>query len=175
MLTYIIQRILQMIPVLLGITIISFLLLDTSSEGAVLARLPQRATPEAIRAEKRKLGLHLPAWKRYQIYMLGGQFTKESPVTRGLLRGDMGRDSRKWPVAEKVFSSFLITLRLALGALAISVALGVGLGLICARHPFGRVDFFAMLIALVGVRSEERRVGNECRSRWSPYHYKKNT
>src|SRR3712207_9391046 len=22
-------------------------------------------------------------------------------------------------------------------------------------------------------RSEERRVGNECRSRWSPYHYKK--
>src|SRR6266481_8430175 len=23
-------------------------------------------------------------------------------------------------------------------------------------------------------RSEERRVGKECRSRWSPYHYKKN-
>src|SRR5256885_17064839 len=24
-------------------------------------------------------------------------------------------------------------------------------------------------------RSEERRVGKECRSRWSPYHYKKKT
>ena len=24
----------------------------------------------------------------------------------------------------------------------------------------------------VRVRSEERRVGQECRSRWSPYHYK---
>src|SRR4029434_11331296 len=24
-------------------------------------------------------------------------------------------------------------------------------------------------------RSEERRVGKECRSRWSPYHYKKQT
>ena len=23
---------------------------------------------------------------------------------------------------------------------------------------------------LVGIRSEERRVGKECRSRWSPYH-----
>src|SRR5712664_4801437 len=26
-----------------------------------------------------------------------------------------------------------------------------------------------------GSRSEERRVGKECRSRWSPYHYKKKT
>src|SRR5467141_4911614 len=25
------------------------------------------------------------------------------------------------------------------------------------------------------MRSEERRVGKECRSRWSPYHYKKKT
>ena len=25
-------------------------------------------------------------------------------------------------------------------------------------------------LALTGVRSEERRVGKECRSRWSPYH-----
>src|ERR1035438_303980 len=25
------------------------------------------------------------------------------------------------------------------------------------------------------MRSEERRVGKECRSRWSPYHYKKTT
>src|SRR5690348_9760259 len=29
--------------------------------------------------------------------------------------------------------------------------------------------------ALQGLRSEERRVGKECRSRWSPYHYKKNS
>src|SRR2546422_4043455 len=29
-------------------------------------------------------------------------------------------------------------------------------------HPFGTDD--------IGRRSEERRVGKECRSRWSPYH-----
>ena len=26
------------------------------------------------------------------------------------------------------------------------------------------------VVAIAGVRSEERRVGKECRSRWSPYH-----
>ena len=29
---------------------------------------------------------------------------------------------------------------------------------------------FAIPLASAGVRSEERRVGKECRSRWSPYH-----
>src|SRR2546429_9344599 len=28
-------------------------------------------------------------------------------------------------------------------------------------------------LVIEGVRSEERRVGKECRSRWSPYHLKK--
>src|SRR2546430_17386784 len=35
-----------------------------------------------------------------------------------------------------------------------------------------------LLVALknhLGLRSEERRVGKERRSRWMPYHYKKNT
>src|SRR2546429_3744705 len=29
---------------------------------------------------------------------------------------------------------------------------------------------FAVVMALQKIRSEERRVGKECRSRWSPYH-----
>ena len=28
----------------------------------------------------------------------------------------------------------------------------------------------AILLAAINDRSEERRVGKECRSRWSPYH-----
>ena len=32
-------------------------------------------------------------------------------------------------------------------------------------------DYFALPSVLYGkIRSEERRVGKECRSRWSPYH-----
>src|ERR1044072_9102713 len=42
------------------------------------------------------------------------------------------------------------------------------------RHLFGAVpcdaDQFAAFGAAAQERSEERRVGKECRSRWSPYH-----
>src|SRR3712207_9497650 len=34
---------------------------------------------------------------------------------------------------------------------------------------------YAALLPVGQDRSEERRVGKECRSRWSPYHYKKQT
>src|SRR5690625_4155258 len=34
-------------------------------------------------------------------------------------------------------------------------------------------SFMARVRVPGGVRSAERRVGKECRSRWSPYHYKK--
>src|SRR5688572_33116312 len=36
-----------------------------------------------------------------------------------------------------------------------------------------RNDWYANAEARVSTRSEERRVGKECRSRWSPYHEKK--
>src|SRR5215208_3803107 len=39
-----------------------------------------------------------------------------------------------------------------------------------SSHPLGPIDEEAVLLAYVGPRSEERRVGKECRSRWSPYH-----
>src|ERR1039458_1586391 len=41
------------------------------------------------------------------------------------------------------------------------------------KHPpFGVVSRFEEWLGVSGCRSEERRVGKECRSRWSPYHYK---
>ena len=36
-----------------------------------------------------------------------------------------------------------------------------------SRYPQVRTDFDKKLLEY---RSEERRVGKECRSRWSPYH-----
>src|SRR3712207_9353682 len=39
-------------------------------------------------------------------------------------------------------------------------------------HPHGDTSIYDALVRLVQdwSRSEERRVGKECRSRWSPYH-----
>src|SRR2546427_4221844 len=35
---------------------------------------------------------------------------------------------------------------------------------------FGQASYSATKAGVIGLRSEERRVGKECRSRWSPYH-----
>ena len=37
-------------------------------------------------------------------------------------------------------------------------------------NVFGQFDVYAKKIERALHRSEERRVGKECRSRWSPYH-----
>ena len=39
-----------------------------------------------------------------------------------------------------------------------------------ASTPLGFIGFGVIAFVLAGFRSEERRVGKECRSRWSPYH-----
>src|SRR3712207_9382174 len=59
----------------------------------------------------------------------------------------------------------------------VAMVLGAVVGIPLARVPLTAVPqrtalshaFGALAAALVG-RSEERRVGKECRSRWSPYH-----
>ena len=40
----------------------------------------------------------------------------------------------------------------------------------CLRESTNRYDFKGLNISIERKRSEERRVGKECRSRWSPYH-----
>ena len=42
--------------------------------------------------------------------------------------------------------------------------------LTAARHKFGACSTSTRGVWGGGQRSEERRVGKECRSRWSPYH-----
>src|SRR3712207_9561528 len=71
----------------------------------------------------------------------------------------------------------LLSLRVSLTATLIAFAIGAPLGaaLAVSRFP-GRGALLVMVNALLGLppvvvgRSEERRVGKECRSRWSPYH-----
>src|SRR5215216_7465160 len=43
-------------------------------------------------------------------------------------------------------------------------------GLILESMPVGAVGLIGLTFAGISARSEERRVGKECRSRWSPYH-----
>lgn len=85
---YILVRLLQMIPVALGITIILFFLLRAIPGDPAVIRLGIRATPEGVANLHRLMGLDKPIWVQYAIFIrdiatlnLGDSFTFMVPVS----------------------------------------------------------------------------------------------
>ena len=85
---YIFVRLLQMIPVALGITIILFFLLRAIPGDPAVIRLGDRATPEGVANLHRQMGLDKPIWTQYFIFLkdvvrlnFGDSFMFAVPVT----------------------------------------------------------------------------------------------
>src|SRR5204863_8369061 len=68
---------------------------------------------------------------------------------------------------------FLLVLILLLMPTLNFLPVWFALSLLRFRLPSRLPMMFILWMVAMMVRSEERRVGKECRSRWSPYHYKK--
>lgn len=137
---YLLRRLLALVPVLLGVTFLSFLLLYVVPGDPVQAVAGERYD-EAVLAELRaELHLDDPLPVRY------GRFLAD------LARGDLGVSyvSRE-PVRDAIAASFPHTLRLALAAMLIAVVLGLGLGLAAALRPGSLLDRVAMLLASTGI------------------------
>lgn len=137
---YLLRRLLALVPVLLGVTFLSFLLLYVVPGDPVQAVAGERYD-EAVLAELRaELHLDDPLPVRY------GRFLAD------LARGDLGVSyvSRE-PVRDAIVASFPHTLRLALAAMLIAVVLGLGLGLAAAMRPGSLLDRTAMLLASTGI------------------------
>src|SRR5687767_14644906 len=112
------QRLLQIIPVLLGISIVTFVLAQASPGDPVRLILGPRATAEAIATVRADYGLDEPILKQYSIYM------------RKLLQGDWGRSiSHRTPVLELLATRFTPTLYLLVGGMLCSVIPALILGI----------------------------------------------
>ena len=60
--------------------------------------------------------------------------------------------------------------RLASAALGLVLGASLFQGAAAAEPTDGKVKYLYKPVPCSKTRSEERRVGKECRSRWSPYH-----
>ena len=99
---YILKRLVSAIPVLLGITIIVFLIMAMIPGDPATAILGSYATPENVERLNRHLGLDEPVWKQYFIWL------------SNLLQGDFGRSfALNRPVLDEVLDRFSATLILA--------------------------------------------------------------
>ncbi len=141
MLGYISQRLLQAIPVLIGISVLTFLMLHLVPGDPVLIFAGDKPMTEERAAELRhQLGLDRPLWVQYWDY------------ASHALRGDLGRGLRSQrPVLDSIVEALPSTLELTFAALLVAAVVGVTLGIIAAVAHSSWIDTAAMSFALFGV------------------------
>ena len=140
MLKYIIKRLLAMIPIVIGITLLVFLIMQLAPGDAVRQILGDSATEEAIQAKKEELGLLDPLPVQYGRYMIR------------LVQGDMGTSYvNNRPVSDEVFSRLPATLKLALVSAVVSIILAIPLGILAAIKQNTLFDHASMVVSLIGI------------------------
>lgn len=137
---YIFKRVLMMIPVIIGLSLLVFLVLKmTPGDPArvVAGAEADEATVEQIRED---LGLNKPVLQQYLDYMLG------------LLHRDMGNSyTTGKPVIDEIRARMPTTFILAFAGVAVAVVIGIPLGIISATKQYSILDYISTLLALGGV------------------------
>ena len=138
MLKYIGKRLLLMIPVIWGISLLVFALLDLSPGDAAEIILGTKATPEALAALRAEMGLDQPFWVRYFTYI------------GNAIQGDFGTSWRtKLSVVDELMARLPQTMTLALGSMILTILVGLPIGVISAVKQYSALDNITQVGALV--------------------------
>lgn len=140
MFNYIVKRILMLIPVLIGVSIIVFLIMRVFSPDPAPIVLGQHATQESVEVWREANGLNEPVYLQYYHFITGA------------LTGDMGNSYyTKAPVLKEIFARFPATIELALVAIILASIFGILIGVISAVKKNTVFDNAGMMVALIGV------------------------
>ncbi|TDT57241.1 ABC transporter permease [Fonticella tunisiensis] len=140
MVKYIIKRLILLIPVLLGVSIMVFVVMHVFQADPASIILGQHATAEQIEKLRQELGLNNPLYVQYWDFL------------KGALQGDLGSSLiTKTPVVKEILSRFPATIELALAAIIIASIFGISIGVISAVKQNSIVDYIGMVFALLGV------------------------
>ncbi len=130
-------RVALALPVLVGISIVVFLMLKLVPGDPAIALLGPQAEPRDIEMLRRAWGLDQPIWRQYLTWL------------GHIVRGDLGRSlEQRAPVAELVLTRFKNTAILAVASVVISCAVGLTAGVLSATRPRSLFDRLTMVAAL---------------------------
>jgi ABC-type dipeptide/oligopeptide/nickel transport system permease component len=137
---YIIRRLLQMIPITLGILTLIFSLIHLIPGDPAMQIAGEGARPEDVQSIRKALGLDQPLWKQYVTYI------------GNLLQGDLGRSFRtNESVAKEIAARYPATMQLAFGSMLVALMVAFPLGIISAIYRNSWIDNVARFFALIGV------------------------
>jgi peptide/nickel transport system permease protein len=129
MLGFIAYRLGYLLPVLFAVTLLTFLIASLLPGDLAHAMLGDQATPDAVAALRRDMGLDQPLWWRY-LHWLGG-----------ILQGDFGRSFRTGePVLGAILARLPVSLELMLLAELTALAVSIPLAIQCAVNSGGSFD-----------------------------------
>jgi peptide/nickel transport system permease protein len=140
MLRFVVRRLLLLIPILIGVSILIFFWIRALPGSPATALLGERATPAAIEAINKQYGLDKPIYRQYFAYVkqtAGGNF-------------GTSQQSRR-PVSDELKQRFPATIELAVSAMLFSILLGIPLGFLAAKRYGGLLDQFSLVASLLGI------------------------
>ena len=141
MLRFVVRRLLLLVPILLGLSILLFLWIRALPGGPAESILGERATPEAIEQIERVYGLDRPIHEQYLKYL------ENLVVNR-----DLGTSiSSRRPVTEEIGRRFPATIELALAAMVFAIVLGIPLGFFAAKRYGSVFDHASLVTSLIGI------------------------
>ncbi|OAB40217.1 ABC transporter permease [Paenibacillus antarcticus] len=140
MFNYVIRRIFIAIPVLIGVTIINFIIMSMAPGSPVDMLISPQIPAEALAAKRIELGLDAPAYVQYLSWF------------KHLLQGDLGYSMITYePVLNMILSRMGPTLLLMGVSLIIGVAIAVPLGILSARKQYSKLDYAAVTGSFLGI------------------------
>lgn len=137
---YIARRLLNLIPILLGITLLVFVFLHLIPGDPAVVMSGERATPEQVAALKERLGLNQPLPLQYLKFLLN------------LIRLDLGNSIISGvPIVDEIKTRWPATFELSVAAMLIAILLGIPAGVLAAVRKNSPVDNLTMSSSLLGV------------------------
>lgn len=138
---YIVNRLLQVVPTIVLVSILVFLMLHLlPGDPAAIYVGENQATEEMLAKIREDMGLNRPLPEQYLSYMANA------------LRGDLGRSlNNNRAVMDEIVLRLPYTLEVTLAALLIAATLGISLGMLAALYHNTMIDTLAMGIALLGI------------------------
>jgi peptide/nickel transport system permease protein len=139
MLRFIAGRLAQMIPVLFGVSLVSFFAIHFVPGDPIQIMTMGRATPETVAKLHAELGLDRPVWEQYAIFLTDA------------LRGDFGRSIvQKAPIATLIADGLMVSLYLLVYGAVLSILLAVPLAMWAAVRRDRFPDHGVRLIGMIG-------------------------
>ena len=140
MLKYIIKKLILMIPVLIGMTIVIFMILHLAPGDPVDLIVGPNATPEVYENISRSLGLDKPLIVQYFTFL------------KNILKGNLGTSIlQNRPVSELIAERFPVTFKLGIYALLLSFIIALPIGIKAAIKRNTPTDYISMTAALIGI------------------------